>query len=73
PAKFTDFYEQVTWMSVQRHLKIIGIFCRLTLRDGKSKYLAELPRFLGYLQRIAGDIPELYPLFRLIKSLDTPT
>jgi hypothetical protein len=33
-------------MGLQRHLKVAGIFARLTLRDGKPKYLADAPRFI---------------------------
>ncbi|HQS32218.1 MAG TPA: phosphotransferase, partial [Polaromonas sp.] len=43
---FGEFYRAVEWMGLQRHLKILGIFARLTLRDGKPKYLADTPRFI---------------------------
>ncbi len=36
-------------MGVQRHLKVLGIFARLHYRDGKTEYLADLPRVLGYV------------------------
>src|SRR3546814_8975195 len=36
-------------IGVQRHLKVLGIFARLRHRDGKLRYLADAPRFLGYL------------------------
>jgi len=36
-------------MGVQRHLKAIGIFSRLKLRDGKAGYLGDIPRTLGYV------------------------
>ncbi len=39
-------------MGVQRHLKAAGIFARLWHRDGKSGYLADLPRTLGYIVEI---------------------
>ncbi|MDP3606466.1 MAG: phosphotransferase, partial [Polaromonas sp.] len=45
---FGEFYRAVEWMGLQRHLKILGIFARLTLRDGKPKYLADTPRFIAY-------------------------
>jgi N-acetylmuramate 1-kinase len=34
-ADFGEFYRAVEWQALQRHLKILGIFARLTLRDGK--------------------------------------
>jgi aminoglycoside/choline kinase family phosphotransferase len=40
-------------MGLQRHLKVAGIFARLTLRDGKPKYLADAPRFIGYIRATA--------------------
>lgn len=36
-------------MAIQRSLKVLGIFCRLTLRDDKAGYLARLPHFLAHL------------------------
>jgi len=36
-------------IGVQRHLKVLGIFCRLWYRDGKAGYLADLPRTLAYV------------------------
>ncbi|MCB1474628.1 MAG: tRNA (adenosine(37)-N6)-threonylcarbamoyltransferase complex ATPase subunit type 1 TsaE [Rhodobiaceae bacterium] len=38
-------------MAAQRNSKIIGIFARLALRDGKTRYLAHQPRIAGYLSR----------------------
>lgn len=39
-------------MGLQRHLKVLGIFARLHLRDGKSAYLDDLPRVLAYVQAV---------------------
>ncbi|SJM94179.1 Aminoglycoside phosphotransferase [Crenothrix polyspora] len=46
-------------MGMQRHLKAIGIFSRLHLRDGKSGYLNDIPRTLHYVSRISASYPEL--------------
>ncbi len=46
-------------IGLQRHIKVLGIFARLFWRDGKTGYLADLPRTLGYVQATARDIPEL--------------
>ncbi|RDE19985.1 aminoglycoside phosphotransferase [Motiliproteus coralliicola] len=46
-------------MGMQRHLKAIGIFARLKLRDGKPGYLADIPRTLDYLRKAAVQHDEL--------------
>jgi aminoglycoside/choline kinase family phosphotransferase len=46
-------------MGLQRHLKAIGIFSRLHLRDNKSDYLADIPRTLNYVSQICNKYPEL--------------
>ncbi len=45
-------------MGLQRHLKAIGIFARLHLRDGKSGYLPDIPRTLRYVLDVAGRYPD---------------
>ncbi|MGM0785162.1 MAG: aminoglycoside phosphotransferase family protein [Pseudomonadota bacterium] len=44
------FLEQTQAMAAQRSLKVLGIFCRLTLRDGRAGYLERLPHFLAHLE-----------------------
>lgn len=44
------FLTQCHAMAAQRSLKVLGIFCRLTLRDHKQGYLARLPHFLDHLE-----------------------
>jgi len=67
---FGEFYRAVEWMGLQRHLKVAGIFARLTLRDGKPKYLADAPRFIGYIRATATRYRELAPLARLIDEVE---
>jgi N-acetylmuramate 1-kinase len=67
---FGEFYRAVEWMGLQRHLKILGIFARLTLRDGKPKYLADTPRFIHYVRSTALRYRELGPLVRLIDEVE---
>ncbi|WP_082702201.1 aminoglycoside phosphotransferase family protein [Pseudacidovorax intermedius] len=67
---FGEFYRAVEWMGLQRHLKVAGIFARLTLRDGKPKYLADAPRFIGYIRATAGRYRELTPLLRLVDRIE---
>ncbi len=67
---FGAFYRAVEWMGLQRHLKVAGIFARLTLRDGKAKYLADAPRFIHYIRTTAGRYRELRPFMRLIDEVE---
>jgi hypothetical protein len=67
---FGEFYRGVEWMGLQRHLKVAGIFARLTLRDGKPQYLADTPRFLGYIRATCGRYRELKPLLRLVDQVE---
>jgi hypothetical protein len=52
---------------LQRHLKVLGIFCRLWYRDGKHQYLADLPRVWGYVHDVARGYPELHDLLTLLQ------
>ena len=67
---FGAFWRAVEWMGLQRHLKVAGIFARLTLRDGKPKYLADAPRFIGYIRATASRYHELTPLLRFIDKME---
>ena len=67
---FGEFYRAVEWMGLQRHLKVAGIFARLTLRDGKPQYLADTPRFIHYIRATCSRYIELKPLLRLVESIE---
>ena len=69
PAGFDDFYRDVEWMGLQRHLRILGIFARINYRDGKPKYLADTPRFVHYVRKTCERYQELWPLVRLFDQL----
>jgi phosphotransferase family protein len=69
PADFGVFWEDVEWMALQRHLKVLGIFARLNYRDGKTKYLGDTPRFLNYVQKTASRFDALRPLSRFINQI----
>lgn len=69
-SDFGAFYSAVEWMGLQRHLKVAGIFARLTLRDGKPKYLADAPRFIRYIRATARRYRELAPLWRLLDEIE---
>jgi N-acetylmuramate 1-kinase len=67
---FGEFYRAVEWMGLQRHLKILGIFARLTLRDGKPQYLADTPRFIRYARATCARYRQLGPLMVLLDEIE---
>lgn len=60
-------------MGVQRHLKVLGIFARLYLRDGKSGYLKDMPRTFDYLHEVSGRHSETKALHQLLDELNIGT
>jgi aminoglycoside/choline kinase family phosphotransferase len=66
---FEDFLRASDLMGVQRHLKVIGIFARICHRDGKPRYLADVPRFFAYIDAVIARRPELAELDVLLLSL----
>ena len=68
-ADFGDFWRTYEFMGLQRHLKVLGIFCRLNYRDGKTHYLEDLPRFFNYAYRTAERYAELRPLVPILERL----
>jgi aminoglycoside/choline kinase family phosphotransferase len=68
-ADFGEFWRAFEWMGLQRHLKVLGIFARIHYRDGKPKYLADTPRFIGYARTTAKRYRELAPLLRILDAL----
>jgi hypothetical protein len=67
---FGAFYRDLEWMGVQRHLKVLGIFARLHYRDGKSGYLEDTPRFIGYVRHAAARYQALNPLLALLDAIE---
>jgi hypothetical protein len=70
PEDFAQFYRDVEWMGLQRHLKVLGIFARINYRDGKPKYLADTPRFIQYVRQAGERYDELRPLMKLFDQLE---
>lgn len=66
------FLRDADLIGIQRHLKVIGIFARLHHRDGKPKYLADVPRFFGYLDEALPRHPALAPLAAFIDTRIKP-
>ena len=69
-ADFAEFFRAFEWMGLQRHLKVLGIFARLTHRDGKAKYLTDTPRFLRYARAVAERYAPLASLAQLLRRLE---
>lgn len=68
-ADFAEFYRDYEWMGAQRQIKVVGIFARLALRDGKQAYLDDQPQVLRLLLRTCRRYRELAPLAALIDEL----
>jgi len=67
---FGEFWRALEWMGLQRHLKVLGIFARLTYRDGKGKYVQDTPRFIAYARPVAKRYRELAPLVPLLDEVE---
>ena len=72
-ADFGEFWRALEWMGLQRHLKVLGIFCRLRHRDDKPRYVQDLPRFFGYATRVALRYAPLKPLLALLEPMSGRT
>lgn len=57
--QFTQWFD---WMGLQRHIKVLGIFCRLNYRDKKENYMNDLPLTLAYVRKISAKYPEFSEL-----------
>jgi N-acetylmuramate 1-kinase len=68
-AELDDFLRASDLMGVQRHLKVIGIFARICHRDGKPRYLSDVPRFFSYIEEVLKRRPELIELAELLSEL----
>jgi len=68
-SDFGEFWRALEWMGLQRHLKVLGIFCRLKHRDGKPRYAEDLPRFFAYATKVALRYGPLKPLLALLEPL----
>lgn len=64
-----SFYRDFEFMGLQRHLKVLGIFARLSHRDGKDNYLADMPLVMDYVRKTANRYHVLIPLLRLLDEI----
>uniref|UniRef100_UPI0033407963 aminoglycoside phosphotransferase family protein n=1 Tax=Castellaniella defragrans TaxID=75697 RepID=UPI0033407963 len=70
PADFAEFHQQYEWMSLQRNLRILGVFARLSHRDGKHWYLDHMPRVRAYVRQVAGRYGVFHPLLRILDQAE---
>jgi N-acetylmuramate 1-kinase len=71
-ASEAEFLRWFDLIGVQRHIKVLGIFCRLWYRDGKPGYLPDLPRTLDYVRDACRRYRELAPLGAFLELRVTP-
>jgi aminoglycoside/choline kinase family phosphotransferase len=69
-ADFGDFWRDLEWVGLQRSLKVLGIFARLFHRDGKDRYLADLPTVMAHTRRVVERYRAFDPLRRLLDGLE---
>ena len=70
PDDFAQFHIQYEWTSLQRNLRILGVFARLNHRDSKPHYLNHIPRVLAYVRQVAQRYRPFIPLLRLLDRLE---
>lgn len=62
---YEEFVQNMRLTSLQRHIKVLGIFVRLSVRDGKDGYLKDLPRVINYVLKEC----DISPKFSKLKAL----
>lgn len=70
PTDFAQFHLEYEWMSLQRNLRILGVFARLSHRDGKHHYLEHMPRVQHYVRQVAERYNAFHPLVRLLDTVE---
>lgn len=71
-ASETAFLRDFDLMGLQRHIKVIGIFCRLNLRDGKPRYMADIALVIDYVLSVAATRPEMNDFMQWFESKVLP-
>lgn len=70
PSTLPVFYSSLYWTRLQRHVRVIGTFARLGIRDGKYRYLQEIERFNKYLLSSTAPDDGVRPLIHLLKRIN---
>lgn len=68
-ASDTEFIKWFDFMGLQRHIKVLGVFSRLHLRDKKDGYLKDIPLTLKYVLEAASRYKETQEFAQLLKRL----
>lgn len=71
-ASFEQFNHWVDWTGLQRHIKVLGIFARLYVRDNKPRYVYDMPRIVQYILAVAQNYPELSDFHGFIQNRVEP-
>lgn len=66
------FTKQADYMALQRHIKILGIFVRLSVRDKKHGYLNDLPLVMWYVRHLLAKYDEMAELSALFEAKLVP-
>ena len=69
-ADFAEFHVDYEWMGLQRNLRILGVFARLSHRDGKHHYLDHMPRVRTYVRQVASRYAVFRPLLRVLDQAE---
>ena len=64
--RIDEFREDLQWTSVQRHLKVLGVFARLKYRDGKHQYIKNSPRLVRRIRAVAARYDALAFLLQML-------
>ena len=72
PSDAQQFMSWFNLMGIQRHLKVAGIFSRLKIRDGKVRYLDDIPLTLDYLLQACQEEKSTAGLYTLLEQLKLP-
>ena len=63
PEQFIRWFDLA---GLQRHLKCVGIFHRLQIRDHKPEYMKDVPRVLAYIKQVLDFYPELKEIKKVV-------
>lgn len=72
PIAKSDFVRWFDLIGLQRHLKVLGLFIRLAMDEGKKSYLADIPRVLNYVLKVSKKYPELREFDRWLTQTMMP-
>lgn len=72
-VSFDTFVRWFDFCGLQRHLKVLGIFCRLNFRDHKPQYLNDLPLVMNYVLACLETYPEFSAFYRFMQNSVMPT